>query len=219
MPQDAERQPGPPGRLDAPVIGEATRDVSSFERLRSATRSAHASIETVPALHRLLEPELDAADYLMTLRKLHAFHAAFEPGLASRLLGFTRAAVLLDGRNLRALQADLAWFGASPLRCSPSPMTLPCAVAGLGALYVMEGSNLGGRIIARHVSRSLGVSPFAGGAFYGGLTAEQAGLRWQKLKEVLRLEIDQAQLAWEPAAAAALQTFGALEQWMRADVD
>jgi heme oxygenase len=122
------------------------------------TRGAHASIESVPSLRRLLSPDLTATDYVATLRHMRAFQGSLEPLLALRLNGASGADRLLDGNQLAALDADLAWFRAAPLL----PPRLPApgsAAAALGALYVLEGSNLGGRIIGKHVARTLGVRP------------------------------------------------------------
>jgi diguanylate cyclase (GGDEF)-like protein len=189
-----------------------------LERLRSSTRAAHASMERVPRLSRLLAPDVTARDYVQTLRLLHAFHASIEPDLARCLRGSSRAEALLDGKGLAALAADIAWFGALPLE--PRPLQRPpnCVAAALGALYVIEGSNLGGRIIGKHVAKTLGVGPGTGGSFYCGLTAEDARRRWRLLQEVLRLEIDAPGTPWEPVTSAALATFDSLESWMRSDM-
>jgi heme oxygenase len=188
---------------------------TALESLRAATRAAHASIETVPALSRLLAPNLGAADYVDTLRLLHAFYAGIEPILGRLLQGKSRAAALLDGVRLAAIAEDIAWFGVTPLpplRPESPPVSI---AAALGALYVIEGSNLGGRVIGRHVSKTLGVVPGSGGSFHCGLTADEARRRWQVLQEVLRLEIDLPGLPLEPLTRTALATFRALECWMR----
>ncbi len=185
-----------------------------MEHLRTATESAHASIERVPALRRLLSPDLTVDDYVATLRHLRAFQGSLEPLLALRLRGASLAERLLDGHQLAALDADLAWFHAVPLQ--PPLLHAPASLAAaLGALYVLEGSNLGGRVIGKHVARTLGVRPGSGGSFHCGLGAQDARGRWQILKEAMRAEVDLAGLAFEPVTTAALATFGALEAWMR----
>jgi len=200
---------------DAPLAAEAP---GIMERLRSATRAAHASIETVPRLSRLLSRDLTTTDYVETLRLLHAFHASILPDLARCLRGTSRAEALLDGEGLAALAADIAWFDATPLvaqRLRPPPA---CVASALGTLYVIEGSNLGGRIIGKHVARNLGVGRGSGGSFYCGLTAEDARRRWRLLQEVMRLEIDAPGALGEPVTAAALATFESLEMLMRSDM-
>jgi heme oxygenase len=187
-----------------------------LERLRAGTRAAHTSIESVPALNRLLAPNLTVAEYVETLRRLHAFHAGLEPDLARALCGRSRAAALVDGVRVAAIAADIAWFGAAPLAASLPPSLPAGTAAALGALYVVEGSNLGGRIIGRHVAKSLGVGPGTGGSYHCGLAAEEARRRWQLLLLAL-CEFDAAGVPSEPLLATALATFAALELWMRED--
>ena len=57
--------------------------------------------------------------------------------------------------------------------------------SALGALYVIEGSGLGGRVIGRHLAENLGVKAGAGGSFFCGMDAETARLRWSRLGAVL----------------------------------
>jgi heme oxygenase len=98
------------------------------------------------------------------------------------------------------------------------------AEAALGALYVIEGSGLGGRVIARHLAENLGLTPDTGGRFYGGLTADGARARWQRLSEVLEQDFSGGQAQKVPdiedtvVAAmidAARETFRGLEHWLR----
>jgi heme oxygenase len=200
---------------DAPLAAESP---GILERLRSTTRAAHASIETVPRLSRLLARDITTTDYVETLRLLHAFHASMLPDLARCLRGTSRADALLDGAGLAALAADIAWFDATPL--APRRLQRPptCVASALGALYVIEGSNLGGRVIGRHLARNLGVGPGSGGSFYCGLSAEDARRRWRLLQEVMRLELDAPGALWQPVTSAALATFESLEMWMRSEI-
>jgi diguanylate cyclase (GGDEF)-like protein len=188
-----------------------------LERLRSSTRAAHLSIETVPRFGRLLSPDITTPDYVQTLRLLHAFHASIEPDLARCLRGSSRAEALLDGTGLAALATDIAWFGAIPIVPQRLQEPATTVATALGALYVIEGSKLGGRVIGRHVAKTLAVGPGSGGSYYCGLTAEDARRRWRLLQEVLRREIDQPGATWQPVTAAALATFESLETWMRSD--
>lgn len=59
-----------------------------------------------------------------------------------------------DRRRAGLLAADLADLGAAPPAPPPAPLAAdPAAVAG--ALYVIEGSRLGGRFLARQVGKEL----------------------------------------------------------------
>jgi heme oxygenase len=186
---------------------------SRLDLLRARTRAAHARIETVPALARLVADDLTMAEYVAVLRSMHAFHAALEPAIAGELADVPAAAALLDGGRMRALAEDLAWFGAPGL--PPSPVSLPSGrAAALGALYVVEGSGLGGRVIARRVAASLRVTPGRGGNFYGGLGADAARTRWRHLCDLL----EHFDLREETAADlidGAIATFRCLERRLR----
>lgn len=199
----------------APLAAEAP---GVLERLRAVTGVAYSSLETVPAFQRLFSTQLTAAEYAWTLCRLHAFHAALEPALGHCLRGRSRAEGLLGGARLAAIAADLAWCGTACAEPTTPPAALPqpeSVAEGLGVLYAIEVSELGGRIIGAPIATTLGVSPDAGGSYLCGLTDQDARRRWQLLQEALRLEIDATGAAWEPVVACALATFGALESWMR----
>jgi heme oxygenase len=190
--------------------------------LRTRTKAAHASMEKVPILGRLLAPDLTTEEYVSVLDSMHAFHRAFEPEIAATLAGVPQAASVLAVSRLPDLLADLAWFGVSPSPVPPPIPRLNAPAEALGALYVIEGSILGGRVIARHVADSLGVRSGEGCSYYGGRTADQARDRWQLLCDLLEgygerdggassslLPIDEAM------AEAACGTFDSLDRWMR----
>lgn len=78
-----------------------------------------------------------------------------------------------------------------------------CSAAG--ALYVIEGSALGGRILSRRLQESLGIDPGSGGRYFFGHGAETA-LRWRGFIEWLEgMQLDRA--GAEAAAAAAQAVF------------
>jgi len=187
-------------------------------RLRAGTRDAHARIETVPALARLMEPDLTHDEYVAILQRLHAFHTHLEPAVAAALKNHP-AAAMLDGARPRALAEDLDWFGVRTLS-TPALPRLDTPEAALGALYVIEGSGLGGRVIARHLMTSLGVGPGTGGNFYCGLSADAARARWHQLCALLdpsdATGSDPAAVGeTEHVVEGARATFAALDRYLR----
>ncbi len=186
---------------------------SRLAHLRSHTRAAHASIETVPCLARLMAPDLTRGGYTRILVGMLAFHAAVEPAIAQALEALPEAKMLLDGHHQRALRDDIAFLGAASETLRPDVPALPDLTSALGALYVVEGGNLGGRVIARRVADSLGVAPGEGGSFYGGLSAEMARARWARLVQIL--EDQRMAIELDALAEGACRIFACLEQWMR----
>lgn len=82
----------------------------------------------------------------------------------------------------------------------------------LGALYVMEGSALGGRVIARMLRKS-GQLPENVFNFFDGYQ-ENTGLNWQAF--ILRLnQIAASQTDIDNVCAAANETFAAHARWMK----
>ncbi len=196
---------------------------SRLAQLRAETRDAHARIETVPALSRLLSPALTRAEYATILQYMHAYLVHMEPAIAAALEAFPTAVALLDGSRPRALAEDLAWLAVPPIT-PPRLPTPDCAEAAFGALYVIEGSGLGGRVIARHLADHLAIGPGAGGNFYGGLTADAARERWRRLSTVLESDITAAPAPHAPKGEAVMRAamvegaravFHGLEHWLR----
>jgi heme oxygenase len=186
---------------------------SCLVRLRTETRASHASIETVPILAKLLTVDFGRVEYIALLDAMHAFYGSIEPEIAGALESIPQLHGLLDGRRPRSLAEDLRWLGARPTRHRAPMPTIDCEAAGLGALYVIEGSGLGGRVIARHLADQLGYQSGQGASFYGGLSAEVARIRWQTLGEVLEMQTGAS--CQDVIVATARATFESMERWMR----
>ena len=121
------------------------------ERLRRETRQAHDSLD---ASLDLIGPMLRLPQFIRLLGRFHALHRVVEPTLAALL-----EPSLLAGRGkLAALEHDLRVCGADPIDvvtlAGPNLPPLINRAAALGALYVIEGSTLGGRVIARHLRQA-----------------------------------------------------------------
>ncbi len=188
-------------------------------RLRTETRAAHDRIEIVPELSCLLSATLAADAYIRALRALHAFHAGMWASLPALLSGFLAEFTIQGGdftpsdAGLRALAADLAWFGAQPPPKMPALPEVNDAASALGALYVVEGSALGARVIGRAVSISLGVTPGRGGSFFCGATADAARTRWHHFAAALDwAEPRLGEAGSARVTQAAIAVFAKLEQ-------
>lgn len=136
-----------------------------LERLRAETRPAHVRLEQAIDLpNRLGSHET----YRQLLARFYGFHAAWEPaaalGLGDPILLADRARAPLLRQDLQALGLAGEEIEALPL-CDPL-MPIETRPALLGAMYVVEGSTLGGKFVARMVERRLGLDPASGGAYF-----------------------------------------------------
>lgn len=175
-------------------------------RLRAATAPVHARLE-----HDLdWRARVSTRDgYRALLARFHGFHAAYEAAIA---LALADAPFFEPRRRLDALTADLSDLGLSVAGIAALPRPDPIGLAGTGAatgaLYVLEGSTLGGQVIGRHVAGTLG--PGTPCRYYSA-HGPRTGAMWS----AFRARLDGLPEAdGPPAIAAATATFDALRDWL-----
>jgi heme oxygenase len=127
--------------------------------LRRATRSEHAAAEQTAVMRALFDAKLGSAAYIRLLQGYHALYARWEHHHAAWLRGDLKNAGWQYQTRLRAIESDLDELGVQPTQplVSANELTLiqPALAidpASWGSLYVVEGSILGGQIIARKLA-------------------------------------------------------------------
>lgn len=154
---------------------------SLAQRLRSATRAAHVEAELAFDLDSRLA---DRHAYAGLLTALHPFHAGAEASLR-RVPGWDDLdpAVDLAGRQRAFLiLRDLDALGvAAPPAGNEWLPELESLAAALGCLYVLEGSSLGGGIVAHRARARLGDVPVG---FFSG-SGRRVGAEWRSLQRAL----------------------------------
>ena len=183
---------------------------SALDALRQATREHHARIDRLMDLPRLQE----RPRYGRVLQAFDAFLAPWEESVAHALPA--RWHGWLHDRSRRSfLREDLAVLKLRPLPAPPVP-PLASAAEAWGSLYVIEGSALGGQVIARALAHS-GTGPDSGAAYFHGWGADTPGL-WHEFRARLLEELPgPAQVA--AACAAACATFDALAAHLESTLD
>ena len=143
---------------------------------------------------------------------LRGFYRPLEGALAA-LPGWERLSPAVDLRaHCRAalIDDDLEVLGlVVPVQALDRQPTLDSLAQGLGCLYVLEGSALGGRVVARQARAALGEDlPVT---FFANPAGRPLGARWQALQATLDAY---GRTAGESACAAAVraaqQTFAVL---------
>jgi heme oxygenase len=127
------------------VTADSSRESTLLAALRFGTAALHREVEALPSMVRLLGP-LGLEDYVGILQRLWRFHAASEASLAHDELPQR----FRHRPNLELLERDLR--GMAPRE--PMRRRRASRAESLGMLYVLEGSALGGAVIARRVARS-----------------------------------------------------------------
>jgi heme oxygenase (biliverdin-IX-beta and delta-forming) len=178
------------------------------EYLRQQTAGHHAIAES--RLLPLLENITTRQQYAHLLRMLYGFYAPVEEAICFHLnendvpdIGERRNSSLI----LDDLQA-LSGFQNSILFCNDLPL-IDNKASAFGALYVLEGSTLGGRVILKMLlkNRTLNLSDNEV-RFFGGY-GEQTGSMWKSFIAQLNEQEDH-----EAMTTAANQTFTCLSNWI-----
>lgn len=169
----------------------ATADGLSL--IRDATRGRHQLLDQTDWFTNAIQ-DFDAySDHIATLE---AFYREAETSLRPFAESLTlRGFDPVGRRKVEALAAELvelsAYSTVAPDLSGAFP-TLPNFSAAIGCIYVLEGSTLGGLVLAGRIRKRLGwESRFYG--IYGARTNEM----WQSFKaalEAARAEIDPASL-------------------------
>lgn len=178
--------------------------------LRDATRPLHDRVEAAVDLGARTR---SAADYRALVAAFYGLHAPLEERLAA--LPWDEAGLDFGARRKAPLlRADLRALGLDPdavPRCPDLPDAGTVA-AGFGCLYVLEGSTLGGQLIARDVEATLGLDAGSGAAFFRSYGAD-VGPMWRSFTRALDAYV-RTGARREEAFAAATATFETFERWI-----
>lgn len=179
--------------------------------LRAATCLAHERLETSLDL---LERIADRGRFRRLLERFYGFHQVWEPALSRHP---DIAAFHGPRSRLPHLRRDLAAQGmtqqeiaALPL-CDAATGLVRTAASALGSVYVLEGSTLGGQVIARRLADA-GWAP--GGLAYFEPHGRRTGDLWRGFKTWADARTDEADYA--AVAEGANLTFGLLQDWLTA---
>ena len=168
-------------------------------------------------VHRRLEKKLiqqikeirNIEDYVQLLERMYGYYQPLQQRIASNLTneqprGRYAENIIDDIRNLDPLH-ELEFEICDNLPELNSP------AASMGALYVTEGSTLGGQIITGMISKQLKVSPEIGFSFFNAY-GEQTRLNWEKFKEELNM-LSQPEEKIE-ILSSATATFEKFNEWI-----
>jgi len=173
--------------------------------LRLATLPAHTRLHNHPALGAVQNGTIDRATYRTLLSRLYGFHVPFE------------IAAGIEPERSRWLAADLQTLGldehaiAGLPQCGNIPR-LETEPRRLGATYVVEGSTLGGRELAKRLDYLFGPGNIAGRRFFRG-RAGDTGRAWRAFLDRLERPADSDSISTD-IIAAAQETFTAFEHWV-----
>jgi heme oxygenase len=154
-----------------------------LDRLRKETAAVHARVE---AVLDLLSPALDIGRYCRIVQAMQAAWVPLEAALRQHCPP-QYSELWRDRERAHRLEEDLAFLGRLQDAQFTGAATVPHLAESsvwLGALYVTEGSTLGGQVISRYLERRFGWSQGRGYSFFLGY-GPRTGERWRQVMEVL----------------------------------
>lgn len=186
-----------------------TMSLSVAQLLKQETAVSHVHTENI------LSPRLASIhsfdDYAAILK---TFFGYFHP-LESMIRFYITPGILEDideRRNSSFITNDLKAIGYStePLAFCTQLPKINSSLAALGAMYVLEGSTLGGRMISRMLMKNTLV-PFSNSNlhFFNGYK-DETGKKWTSFLAVLEEHAEGV----DAIVSAANETFNCLTQWM-----
>lgn len=177
------------------------------EQLKEQTLAYHQQLEK--KLVRQIKMIETEADYVKLLMLFYAYFG----GLEEKINNFIDTAHLPDHdkrRKTAAIADDIRTFEANPA-AKASGADLPQienAAQAFGALYVIEGSTLGGSIISKMISGKLGIRN--GLSFFNGY-GEVSHEMWEQFKDTINTLPETDHTA---VIEAANQTFLKFSNWI-----
>ncbi len=186
-----------------------------LENLRQATDQSHKDLESLPISVSIIKPDVTKTEYAAYLALMHDVVADTEENIFPLLEGII--ADLKHRTKAAQIHADLAAMGVDNNAAHRRPITrnLKEISAGfaLGIMYVVEGSSLGGRVILKNITASLGYDSDNGASYFAGYGG-QTGSTWRNFLTALG-EYESEKQCGDEIIAGANFTFAAINSHFR----
>ncbi|WP_059069582.1 biliverdin-producing heme oxygenase [Solirubrum puertoriconensis] len=183
-----------PVALDKPII---------LQRLRAETHPYHHALEQNEFNQALVAGNISAEATTRFLAKLYGFLQPYEAQL--RRHGFGPEWQVAQRQRAHLIEQDLPEAAHLP-QCPDMP-DLRTRAQLLGAMYVIEGSSLGGQVITRQLAKA-GINTRT---YFTGY-AEHTGPMWKSFCQLLATEATPDNEA--EIVHSAIQTFQKLHAWI-----
>lgn len=155
------------------------------EQLKESTHPSHQALEK--KMVSIIKKIRTRQDYINFLKVMYGYYAALE----KRVQEYVSEIEIGKRRKAERLLEDISYFESTttPEVCNELPPINSHAEA-LGAMYVMEGSTMGGKIIARMIEGQAGINGPSGFSFFNGY-GEDTGRMWEEFKAFLNRPLDE----------------------------
>jgi heme oxygenase (biliverdin-IX-beta and delta-forming) len=205
-----------PAKLAATRGEQVSTSISARWQLRQATADIHDAVHRHPGFVSLMRGSLTTIQYSALLARLYGFHCAFEHMLRATQPGVVGGIDPGSCGRAHLLRADLLALGLGETEIDSLPLCagLPeirSPETLLGCLYVVEGSALGGSVIARKLDYLLGGESPEGRSFFLGRQSPDP-MPWPEFCRLLEISAEKGDIA--EIIRGARSMFEAIELWL-----
>jgi heme oxygenase len=168
-----------------------------IDQLREKTQDLHEKLHVHPLLAMLQQDHITHEDYIFILQAFYLAYATSEAGRAEL------HTTMPDAPTLTWLKEDLDAQGVKPLEADAVHYPAITSLSQLvGYLYVKQGSTLGGRVISKHLAKTLGLEEGKTNHFFAGY-GDETGPQWK----AFLAQLEQPGVNADEAVAQAVLTF------------
>lgn len=175
------------------------------EYLKQHTAEYHDAAENLFNSGKIFNKTFTLEDYKKIIGTNYLMLLNSEAEIFRSLSGnFSEKLQLGSRRKLPLIEKDLAGLAIKP-RSASEELEFSSEYEALGAMYVIEGSTLGGNVIAKQLSKTEGFDQVTFNFF--GCYRENTGPMWKNFKEVLDGEVTEEKYDEVLSGARKLYTF------------
>lgn len=186
-------------------------NINLLEQLKSDTLANHQQLEKqlIVRLKGMQIPQ----DYIRILQVFYSYFGALEDKI-NKFIGHDQLADYADRRKTLSIKNDILVFeGSVPEKARPEDLpVIENMLQAFGALYVIEGSTLGGQVISKMISKQLAINMDKGLSFFMSY-GDETMLMWTRFKTALENQAS-SQAEADEITQAADETFAKFRLWM-----
>lgn len=184
-----------------------------LERLKTETRPHHDRIEEVGFSDKIMSGQLTLDEYKQLVINNYRIHKLVEGAMEQMPEVKNLEGLDFESRKKTALLAkDLESLGLNPADYTTEGIALDLTDFhhAMGTYYVLEGSTLGGSVIARQLAKNENIAKEGVAEFnFYGCYGDMVGPRWKAFQQVL-LNVATDDAAEDKMVAGAGATFDAM---------
>jgi len=182
-----------------------------LDKLRANTKQNHEDLEA--EMLPMIKGIRTKADYARLLRIFYGFYKPLEEGI-DQYIGEHELPDLQQRRKTSLILDDLVQLGQpfSDIPIDASAPSINSIGDAFGAMYVMEGSTLGGKVISKMIASGLGINEQQGLSFFHGYGGE-TGSRWKTF--LARLDVYSDTPEESAVVKTANDVFNRFQHWIK----